>query len=183
MGSLFLCHDDQPGRVLVQSVYDPGALNTAPAGQSSDTVEQRVHQRATRVTARRMDDHPGRFVDDQQPLVLVNHIYGDVLGDRGRRSGRRGLDDDHVADLRHVALFGDAVSEPNVTFCDESRYVRAGKGELFGEVGIKSLFGSLLYPDPKRYAVARTFNPAHSIRGRAPDPPPRARPGGVPRQW
>ena len=35
------------------------------------TGQQRVYERAARVTRRRMNDEPGRLVDDQQVGVLV----------------------------------------------------------------------------------------------------------------
>ena len=40
--------------------------------------EQRVDERARRWPGRRMDDEPGGLVDDQQVVVLVDHLERDV---------------------------------------------------------------------------------------------------------
>ena len=59
--------------------------------------QQRVDERAARVTGRRVDDEPGRLVDDQQVGVLVDDPQRDVRRRReverrsapGRRAGAR----------------------------------------------------------------------------------------------
>jgi hypothetical protein len=49
-------------------VHDPGPLRVA-AGEAS--VEQALDERAGSVPGTRVDDEPGRLVDDEQVLVLV----------------------------------------------------------------------------------------------------------------
>src|ERR1700722_3843877 len=87
--------DEEPGRVLVEPVHDTGPLDPADARQArSAMADQRVDQRARRVARRRMDDEPGRLVDHDQMIVLVDHGKFDVLAQKGRvlRHGR--LEDD-----------------------------------------------------------------------------------------
>ena len=42
-------------------------------------VKQRVDQRSVEIAGRRVDDEPGRLVDDEQMLVLENDLERDVL--------------------------------------------------------------------------------------------------------
>src|ERR1035437_7170563 len=70
MDRITLGHHHQAGRVAVQPVHEsrpPGLV------ASGSTAGQRLRQRPGPVPAGRMDDHPGRFVDDQQVLVLIGH--------------------------------------------------------------------------------------------------------------
>ena len=46
--------------------------------------QQRVDERAAGVAGRRMDDQPGRLVDDQQVVVLVDDVSG--MSGAGARS-------------------------------------------------------------------------------------------------
>ena len=42
-----------------------------------------VDQRAVEIADSRMDNHPGRLVDDHQLVVFIDHVEGDVLGFNG----------------------------------------------------------------------------------------------------
>ena len=55
-------------------------------------VEQGVDQGAVEIARRRVDDHPGRLVDDQQMLVLEDDLERDVLRLVMRRRRRRDRD-------------------------------------------------------------------------------------------
>ena len=61
----------QPGRAAVEAMHDAGPLLAADAAEVVDVVEQRVDQRAAGVAGRRMHDHAGRLVDDDQVVVLI----------------------------------------------------------------------------------------------------------------
>ena len=74
----------------------------AAPGLAVAVCQERVDQRAARMTGRRVDDEPGRLVDDQQVLVLVDDPQRDlgrrleIEGDRLRdvdRELRPGADD------------------------------------------------------------------------------------------
>jgi hypothetical protein len=73
---------------------DAGPQHAADSGEIAAAVEQRVHERAAGMTGRRVDDEPGRLVDDDEILVLVQHRERDRLrlGGSGDRFGRLGVD-------------------------------------------------------------------------------------------
>jgi len=70
-----LCDQQEPGRILVDTMDDPGPWHLL---QLRSVVQQAIHQRATRVARPRMDDQASRLVDDQQVLILIHNIqrYG-----------------------------------------------------------------------------------------------------------
>jgi hypothetical protein len=70
--------DEKPRRVTVESVDDPGSLGLLSARDRMR--EEPVHERPARVPGRRVDDHAGRLVDDEEGLVLVPDTNADVLG-------------------------------------------------------------------------------------------------------
>src|ERR1700722_1262376 len=119
MRSIGLGDDQKPRRILVEAVHDSGPPDPADSRQAGSAMsDQRVDQRASRVARSRMDDEPGRLVDHDQMLVLVNHRELDVLADKGRflrrrrlegyarprREPRRGIARDAVADSHFSRL-------------------------------------------------------------------------------
>ena len=112
---IVLGHHQEPARVPVQAVDDPGARDPgdAPVFRPARARQQRIdHRVAVVVTGGRVDDDPGRLVHDQQVRVLVHDPKRDVVG-RGEVQGDRFR---HVeADLRsgghdHVRPQRDALS-------------------------------------------------------------------------
>ena len=94
--------DQEPGRVAVEAVDDPRPLGFLPA---RDRVpEEPVDERAARVASRRVDDDPGRFVDDQQVLVLEGDAQVELLRLERRRPALRDAHREHVARRQAVAL-------------------------------------------------------------------------------
>ena len=63
--------DHQSRRAAIEPVHDARPLLAADAAQIVDMVEQRVDQRAARVAGRRVHDHAGRLVDDDEVGVLI----------------------------------------------------------------------------------------------------------------
>ena len=64
----------QAARVAIEAMDDPGSLDAGDpaAGRPVAVGQERVDERAAGVAGRRMDDQPGRLVDDQQVVVLVD---------------------------------------------------------------------------------------------------------------
>ena len=64
----------QPARVAVEAMDDARPLDAGDAapGLAVAVGQQRVDERAARMARRRVDDQPGRLVDDQQVVVLVD---------------------------------------------------------------------------------------------------------------
>ena len=80
VGDIGLGDDQQPGRVLVDAVDDARPRDAAdPRQAAAAMVEQGVDQRPVAIAGGRMDDQPGRLVDDQQMLVLEDDGERDVL--------------------------------------------------------------------------------------------------------
>ena len=66
--------------------------------------EQRMHERAARMARRRMDDEPGRLVNDQQMLVFVGDPQVALLGLERDGLPLRRVDLDRLAAREPVAL-------------------------------------------------------------------------------
>ena len=66
-------------------------------------TDQRVNQRSVWISGTRMDDEPGRFVDDYQFVILVKHGQWNVFRQRGCRRGRRQGDGNPLARLQLAA--------------------------------------------------------------------------------
>ena len=85
----------QPARIAVEAMDDARPLDAGDAapGLAVAVRQERVDERAARMTGRRVDDEPGRLVDDQQVLVLVDDPQRRSRAparDRGRSApGRR----------------------------------------------------------------------------------------------
>ena len=82
--------DHQPRRAAVEPVHDAGPLLAADAAQIVDVVEQRVDQRSARVAGRRMHDHAGRLVDDDEVRDPGTGWAAAALPGRRRRVDRLG---------------------------------------------------------------------------------------------
>ena len=63
-----------------------------PVSDVAAMGDQRVDQRAVGIARGRMDDEPGRLVDDDEILVLVDDVERDILALRRGGHGRRHLD-------------------------------------------------------------------------------------------
>ena len=85
-------HHQQPARVAVKAMDDPGPLDAGDPAVLGATgpPEQGVDHRPRCVARRRMHDEAGGLVDDQQVVILVHHVQRDVrLGRQLERLDRR----------------------------------------------------------------------------------------------
>ena len=75
-----LGRDHQSGRILVDSVDDPGSGYAANARQLAPTMVQKgVDESPVGMTGRRMDDQARRLVDYDQVRVFEDHVERDIL--------------------------------------------------------------------------------------------------------
>ena len=94
MRAVVLGHDEQAGGVLVEPMHDARPLHAADARQAVAAMgDERVHERAGLMSRRRVDDQPGRLVDDDEVVVLVHD--GKIDGFRLRLGRHRGGLDEH----------------------------------------------------------------------------------------
>ena len=88
--AVVLGDQDQPRRVLVQTVHNARPHLTADAGEIMHMIQERIDQRPVLVAGCRMHHHAARLVDDHHVRILIQNIQRDVL-----------RDDVHRARLRH----------------------------------------------------------------------------------
>ena len=118
--------DHQPRRAAVEPMHDARALLAADAAQIVDVMQQRVDQRAARVAGRRMHDHPGRLVDDDEVRVLVEDRQRQRLGLRRRVDRLRDVDRDLLPGLdRLVRLRRARPATQHVAVLDQPLNLRA----------------------------------------------------------
>ena len=70
------CYDHEPRGVAVKAVYDAGPREMCVLRIAE---EDAVHQRAVRDSRARMDDEPRGLVDDDDVLVLIDRLKGNIL--------------------------------------------------------------------------------------------------------
>jgi len=80
MRQMILGRGDDAAGVSIQPMDDAGFFLTGIVGLQIEIVLQGVRQRARGILARRVNDQPGRLVDDQQPLVFKHDAEGNVFG-------------------------------------------------------------------------------------------------------
>ncbi len=79
VGLVVLSDNQQPGGVPVESVDDPWFEWTRHRGETRSVGQEGIDQRAGRMARGRVDDQPGRFVDHEEPIVLVKNMKRDRL--------------------------------------------------------------------------------------------------------
>ncbi len=82
LGDLGLGHDQEAAGIFVQAMHDARASDT---GELRRVVQQRVGKRAVAVAGSRMNDQPGRLVDDEDCFVLMHDLQRQRL--RRKKSG------------------------------------------------------------------------------------------------
>jgi hypothetical protein len=133
VGALRLRHHHQPGRVLVEPVHDPGALDAADRGQILAVAEEGVDQGPGGVARRRVDDEAGRLVEDQELRVFVEDDERNVLGEEVELLRRRLVDLDAIADRDLGSGLARLAVEQDMAVVDEA--ADAGARPLAVEVG------------------------------------------------
>lgn len=94
----------QPGGIPVQPVDDAGPVGCAgvilhQAGQIRVAGQQGIDQGAAGMPLRRVNDHPGRLVDDDQIVIFVNNVERRRLRLESSGFGRGQVNGDDIAGL------------------------------------------------------------------------------------
>jgi hypothetical protein len=119
--------DQQPARVLVETVHDPGPPHAANAGKALPAVgNERVDQCPARVARRRVHDHAGGLVDNDEVAILMGDGEARIFRLRRRRLGRWHGNDIALARFDPQAgLFYRPARAPHAALLDESLQARA----------------------------------------------------------
>jgi hypothetical protein len=114
-------------------------------------VQKCIDESPTGMAGGRVHDHPGRFVHNEKPLILEDHIDRDLFRDREHRLGWR--DDDHndVAYLGNVALLGGLVGDADATRVNQRGDLGTGKRKLVCKIAVDPLTAGLIDFDPVGY--------------------------------
>ena len=181
VGIMKVRDDEEARRVAVEPVHDPGSLGLLPACDLPS--QEPVHEGSARVARRRMDDDPGRLVDDEQVLVLVHDGQIELLGLESALASLRDVDLELLTSLEPVALAAGRAVDEDVAVAEQAfrgrtradlidsreeavetlagRLGRHGEGELrhrsWGRAGWDSCAGSAAAarPRPMRAAMRR----------------------------
>ncbi len=121
------CHHEQSRGLLVETVHHSGSLRLSFTRQCPTPPEQSVHEGATPVTRRGVDDHPGRLVDHEQRLVLVDDRDGDRLPRDRSLLHLRDFDAHHVSRSGSITGLLRSSTHEDVSLRDQSRRLGAGK--------------------------------------------------------
>ena len=129
----------QPRGIPVEAVHDARALHATDRRPAPTTAEQAVNQRPGRMAGPRMHDEPRRLVDDDQVLVLVEHVKIHWFGfEPGRRRGRH-FPAEAIAGAKPARRARRSIVEANVAVDDEPVHLAAAmSGEQPGQVLIQS---------------------------------------------
>lgn len=107
MREIGLRHDEATARAFVESMHDAGAFDAAnPSELAATMMKQSVDQRVLAVTSGGMYHEAGRFVDNDEVVVLEQNLQRDGLGLYVERSRGRDFDADAVANAHFVARLG-----------------------------------------------------------------------------
>ena len=122
-----LGHDHEAAGVLVEPMHDARAFHAADAGETVAAMrDQRVDQRAGRVSRGGVDDQAGGLVDDNERVVLIDDIERNGLALRLSRFGRRQRDRDGVAGVDGAGGIADrARRDRDLTGEDQGLQARA----------------------------------------------------------
>lgn len=124
MGGVRFRNDQKPACVLVDAMDDARSLLTSDAGQvAAKMVKQRIHQRASGATRRRVNDHTSRLVHHDDVIVLEDDRQRNVFGNSLYFSR---LVDPHIENIafRNPQL---RIADNRTTLRDRARFQKPGK--------------------------------------------------------
>ncbi len=134
--------DHEPGSILVQAVNNAGSRFSATTRQLLKVKRQGIGQRARSDSRGRMNDHRCRLIYDDQVVVFVNNVEGNIFGLEFRRRKRGELCVDLIVGPELVRRFRGAAVDQHVLLFDQTLEPRAAPAfELFREKNVEALSG------------------------------------------
>ena len=120
--------DEYAGGVFVQTVNDARPQLAADGPDGRTVIQQGIDQSAGRVAGGRVNNHPGRLVEDDQVIIFVEYIQGQRLRFHHRVSWRRYTTGDLILRLQPVTgLFRQAIDR-NLAVLNQDCRLRARQG-------------------------------------------------------
>ena len=89
-------------------------------------MKEGIDEGAVGVAGGGVDDHAVGFIENDEVLVFVEDVEGDVLRDEFEGDGFGDGDADEVAGIEGLFGFGGAVVDEDVTVFDEGLQARTG---------------------------------------------------------
>ena len=74
MRLIVLSDDEATAGLFVEPMDNTGPFLPADARERRETIKQRVHECVIAMTGARVDDESGRFIDDNQVIVLKQNL-------------------------------------------------------------------------------------------------------------
>ena len=139
-------------------MHDARPLDAADAGKPAlAVVEQRVDQRAVRISRCGMHDHARRFVEHDEVIVLEKNFQRDVLRRVVQRHGLGQGDGDEVAGFHRIPGFRGLAVDDDELVADERLDARAREvRQTGGKERIKAFAGG----------IGMNFHARESLRGK-----------------
>ena len=123
-----LCDNENAGGVFVQTVNDARPQLAADGPDGRTVIQQGIDQSAGRMAGGRVNDHPGRLVEDDHIVIFVENIQGQRLRFHHRVSRRRYMTGDLIPRLQPVTRFFRQVVDRNLAVLNQSCRLRARQG-------------------------------------------------------
>jgi hypothetical protein len=112
--------------VLVEAVDDPWSNLAADGREVRTAVQERVDECPGDQRAGRVHHHPGRLVDDDDVVVLVEDVQRKGLGDGAGRARRPRRQVEQVALVQLARGFGAGAVDEHGALLDQPLQLRAG---------------------------------------------------------
>ena len=123
---IFGRHDAAAG-VFVESVDNAWSLLAPDSRKLFAVMQESIDQCPVPVASGRMDNHPGRLVDDYKILVFKEHLQSDVFGLGVDGHGRGGLERDRIGGTQFRVRLGCSSIEGDMSRLDQVLDARTRK--------------------------------------------------------
>ncbi len=158
VGVVVFRHNQATRGVLIEPVYDAGPLHSTDTGKLAlAVVKEGVDQRAIVIADGGVHDHAVFLIDDDDVLIFVKHLQGDVLCDGLGGDGLGNRDADAVAEFHRITWLGGFVIAQDEMLANQLLDPRAREvGQTAGQPGIDAVCARLINRED------------HDVRFRAP---------------
>jgi len=135
VGGVGLGHNQTTGSVLVQTMNNARALDSADAGKPAlAMMQQRVDQRAIGISRRGMHHHAVRLVDHDEVVILEMNFQRVFLRRVDQRHGLGQRDGDEIAGFHRISRLGGMAVDDDELLADErldarAREIRQARGK------------------------------------------------------